>query len=90
MILQKIVNKEIYQQNGYVAPELTGSIKMDANENPLSLKEPLKKKLFDQMYKVELNRYPQAGAPDLRERFARYYGVDKEMIMLGNGSDELI
>jgi histidinol-phosphate aminotransferase len=31
--------------------------------------------------------------PLLRERFARYpdtYDVDKDMIMLGNGSDELI
>jgi histidinol-phosphate aminotransferase len=50
----------------------------------------MKKKLLEQLNKVELNRYPQAGAPDLRERFARYYGVDKDMIMLGNGSDELI
>jgi histidinol-phosphate aminotransferase len=90
MIIKDIVSKEIYQQNGYVAPELTGSIKMDANENPLGLKENLKKKLLEQLNKVELNRYPQAGVPDLRERFARYYGVDKDMIMLGNGSDELI
>ncbi len=42
------------------------------------------------MGKVDLNRYPEAGAPKLRERFAQYYGVNKDMIMLGNGSDELI
>jgi histidinol-phosphate aminotransferase len=90
MILKDIVSNEVFQQNGYIAPELTGSIKMDANENPLGLKETLKKKLLEQLSKVELNRYPQAGALDLRDGFARYYGIDKDMIMLGNGSDELI
>ena len=90
MNLQKLVNKEIFKQNGYVAPELTDSIKLDANENPFSLKEPLQKKLLESFGSIKLNRYPEAGAPLLRERFAQYFGVDKEMIMLGNGSDELI
>jgi histidinol-phosphate aminotransferase len=90
MILQDLVNKKIFEQKGYVAPEFTGSIKMDANENPFSLQEPLKKKLLETMGKIALNRYPEAGAPDLRKRFARLYGVENDMIMLGNGSDELI
>jgi histidinol-phosphate aminotransferase len=90
MILQDLVNKKIFKQTGYTAPELTGYIKMDANENPFSLQEPLKKKLLEAMEKIALNRYPAAGAPDLRTRFADYYGVQKDMIMLGNGSDELI
>jgi histidinol-phosphate aminotransferase len=42
------------------------------------------------MSRVDLNRYPAAGAPELRERFAKYFGVKKNMIMTGNGSDELI
>jgi histidinol-phosphate aminotransferase len=90
MKLQDIVNKEIFKQSGYKAPELTGFVKLDANENPFSLQEPLKKKLLEELGSVELNRYPEAGAPVLRERFAQYYGVDQDMIMLGNGSDELI
>lgn len=90
MIIQDIVSKEIFEQSGYVAPEQTGAIKMDANENPFTLQEPLKKKLLEEMGRVSLNRYPEAGALKLRERFAQYYGVDKDMVMLGNGSDELI
>jgi histidinol-phosphate aminotransferase len=85
-----LVAKGIWKQSGYIAPEVTGAIKMDANENPLSLQEPLKKKLMEEMSRVDLNRYPIAGAPELRDRFAQYYGVDKDMVMLGNGSDELI
>lgn len=90
MKIKDLVEKGIFKQSGYVAPEVTGAIKMDANENPLRLQEPLKKKLMEEMSRVDLNRYPEAGALKLRGRFAQYYGVDKDMIMLGNGSDELI
>jgi histidinol-phosphate aminotransferase len=90
MKISDLVAKGIWKQSGYIAPEVTGTIKMDANENPLSLQEPLKKKLMEAMSRIDLNRYPVAGAPELRERFAQYYSVDKDMVMLGNGSDELI
>jgi histidinol-phosphate aminotransferase len=90
MLIKDLVEKGIFKQSGYVAPEVTGAIKMDANENPISLQEPLKKKLMEEMGRIDLNRYPEAGALKLRDRFAQYYGVDKGMIMLGNGSDELI
>jgi histidinol-phosphate aminotransferase len=90
MVIKDLVEKGIFKQSGYIAPEAKGAIKMDANENPISLQEPLKKKLMEEMSRVDLNRYPEAGAPELRDRFAQYYGVDKDMVMLGNGSDELI
>jgi histidinol-phosphate aminotransferase len=90
MKLQNLVNKEIFKQKGYIALELNGLIKLDANESPFGFNETLLKKLLEAFGSVKLNRYPEAGAPLLRERFARYYGVNKDMIMLGNGSDELI
>lgn len=90
MLIKDLVEKGIFKQSAYVAPEVTGAIKMDANENPISLQEPLKKKLMEEMGRIDLNRYPEAGALKLRDRFARYYGVNKNMVMLGNGSDELI
>jgi len=90
MVISDLVGKNIFEQRGYIAPEVTGAIKMDANENPISLQEPLKKKLMEEMGRVDFNRYPEAGALKLRDRFAQYYGVDKDMVMLGNGSDELI
>ncbi|HPK53282.1 MAG TPA: histidinol-phosphate transaminase [Smithellaceae bacterium] len=90
MKLQDLVSKEIFKQNGYQAPELSGAIKLDANENPFGLRKNLQKELLAEFGKISLNRYPAAGAPELRERFASYYGVHKDMIMLGNGSDELI
>ena len=90
MVIKDLVEKGILKQSGYIAPEVTGAIKMSANENPISLQEPFKKKLMEEMSRVDFNRYPEAGALKLRDRFAQYYGVDKDMVMLGNGSDELI
>ncbi|HPD58038.1 MAG TPA: histidinol-phosphate transaminase [Smithellaceae bacterium] len=90
MIIKNIINKNILRQSGYLAPQETGAVKLDANENPFPLQEPLKKKLLKEMGGVIFNRYPEAGAPMLREKFARYFGVKKDMVLLGNGSDELI
>ena len=92
MIIQDLVGKEIYEQSGYDAPEYSQGvrIRLDANENPFSLQEPLKKKLLEEMGKVDFNRYPEAGSPGLREKYAQYFGVDRDLVMLGNGSDELI
>ena len=90
MVIKDLVTKGIFEQSGYIAPELHCAIKMDANENPFTIQEPLRKKLLEAISGVDLNRYPAAGAPRLRERFAKYYGVNKNMIMMGNGSDELI
>src|SRR5674536_119674 len=92
MVIRDLVAKEIFEQSGYVAPAYSPGprIRLDANENPFSLQEPLKKKLLEEMGKVDFNRYPAAGSLRIRERFAQYFDVDRDMVMLGNGSDELI
>jgi len=90
MKLKDLISKNIWQQKGYVAPEDQGTVKLDANENPFPLQEPLKKKMLQEMRQVFFNRYPEAGALRLREKYADYFGVKKDMLLLGNGSDELI
>lgn len=35
------------------------------------------------MNKVHLNRYPEPGAPGIRKKYAKHYGVDDNMIMDG-------
>ena len=92
MVIRDLVAKEIFEQSGYAAPAYSPGIpiRLDANESPFSLQEPLKKKLLEEMGKIDFNRYPAAGSPGLRERFAQYFGVDRDMVMPGNGSDELI
>lgn len=50
------------------------AILLDANENPFS----------------EKGRYPDPSQTTLREELSKYYGIKKNSIMSGNGSDELI
>jgi histidinol-phosphate aminotransferase len=88
--IKSLIKKEVLKQNAYPVEEIRCKIKLDANENPIALPGPLKNELFEKMKQASLNRYPEAGAIKLRERFAGYFGVNKDMIMLGNGSDELI
>jgi histidinol-phosphate aminotransferase len=90
MDLITLIKKEVREQEGYRADILSYRAKMDANESPFSLPPALKKKLFTAMQKIPLNRYPEPGAPLIRKRFAEHYGVADNMIMIGNGSDELI
>ncbi|HUL44676.1 MAG TPA: histidinol-phosphate transaminase [Bacteroidota bacterium] len=59
-----------------------GTILLDANE--LSVGSPV---TWDG---IALNRYPDPVANELRERIARQFGLQKESIFLGVGSDEII
>jgi len=88
--LNTLIRKEVLKQEGYRADITSCHVKLDANENPFTIPPFLKENLFEEMKKVSLNRYPEPGAILIRKRFAKHYGVDEDMIMIGNGSDELI
>ena len=90
MDIEKIIKRGVLSQEAYPAEERPYRIKLDANENPYPLSSALKRIIFERLQTVSLNRYPAPGSPGLRAAFARYYGVDEEMVLIGNGSDELI
>ena len=90
MNLKNLIRKEILSQMAYPAEAPSCKIKLDANENPFMLPTSLKESIFEAMKKIDLNRYPEPGSHRLRDRFAGYYGVEGDMLMIGNGSDELI
>lgn len=65
-------------------------IRMDANENPYNLPLEIRQLLSKEMAGFSFNRYPDSEAQVLREVISVSLEVDKDMIILGNGSDELI
>lgn len=71
---------------------VTGSyeIRLDANESFVDLGELLRAEIAEAVAAVPLNRYPDAKATLLRQKFGAFYGVDPEAVVAGNGSDELI
>ncbi len=67
-----------------------GMIRLDANESCISLPDSIKAEILNVISEVELNRYPDPYCKDLRKAFGRYYGIDCDNVVVGNGSDELI
>jgi histidinol-phosphate aminotransferase len=62
-------------------------IKLDANENPYGCAPRVSQALSKYPY---LNIYPDSNQTELRESLAVYLGIDKDYLVAGNGSDELI
>lgn len=90
MDIRGLIRDEIIAQKAYAVEHAACPIKLDANENPLSIPEPLRERFAAMLASIPLNRYPEAGSPLLAGRFAKTFGVGEDQVILGNGSDELI
>ena len=67
---------------------ISDAVKLASNENPLG-PSPLAIKAIEQAVK-ELHRYPNGAGFHLSERISKRLGVEKENVILGNGSDDII
>jgi histidinol-phosphate aminotransferase len=89
----KFVRSTVRQMDGYTPGEqpLPGEriVKLNTNENPF----PPSPKVMQAIREIEpemLRRYPHPTADRFRESAARVLGVDKSMIIAGNGSDDIL
>lgn len=64
--------------------------KLDANESFIPIDDKILNQIKDKLDELDFNRYPDPYCENLCECFAKFYGVDKSYITVGNGSDELI
>jgi len=67
---------------------IPGSVKLASNENPIGPSPMAMAAIRDAI--GTLHRYPDGGAFELTRVVSDYLGVSPEMIVFGNGSDELI
>jgi histidinol-phosphate aminotransferase len=67
---------------------ITDAIKLASNENPLG-PSPMSVKAIQRALE-KMHRYPNGGSYDLIGRLARRLKIDRDNIVLGNGSDDLI
>ncbi|MCS6989805.1 MAG: histidinol-phosphate transaminase [Chloroherpetonaceae bacterium] len=65
-------------------------VKLNQNENPYDLPDALKRDILEEFRKECWNRYPDVFPNQAIERYARFLGVPKECVIMGNGSNELI
>lgn len=64
-------------------------IKLNTNENPYPPSENVKKAIKEFNYE-ELRKYPDPNSTELKKVLSKLYNVDKDMLFLGNGSDEVL
>ncbi|MEP6785903.1 MAG: histidinol-phosphate transaminase [Sphingomonadales bacterium] len=66
----------------------TPAIKLSSNENPQGTSEAARAAFA--AHKVDLYRYPDASAADLRAAIAAAHDLDPDRIIYGTGSDEIL
>ncbi len=67
-----------------------GKYKLDANENSYDLPKLIKRKILKKILNIPVNRYPDPEARSLKKILSKKLKVKKDMIFIGNGSDEII
>jgi histidinol-phosphate aminotransferase len=74
----------------YHIDETPVRVKLDAMENPFPLPDRVRKEIGAAARQALINRYPDPSATKLKQAIARYWKMDPDRMLLGNGSDELI
>ena len=82
----------------YGAPQLTGVIQLNTNENPNILPDSVRDQMMDHIASAasNLNRYPDRDAVSLREKLAAYINRESDTafgvshIWAANGSNEIL
>ena len=84
------LNQKVKNLIPYDAVAGNYEVRLDANESFIDPGEEFRNQVFNEISKVNFNRYPDPNAVELRKKFAQFYGVNSDNVVAGNGSDELI
>lgn len=69
---------------------LPADVMISANENPRSVPAEVQEKIATAIAKVDMNRYPDPLANQLRTLIGEAWGYAKDYVLMGNGGDELL
>lgn len=70
-----------------LSPDL---IKLNQNENPFDVPEPLKRELTEELLRTPWNRYPDVFPAALTAALAERLGIPPDWVIAANGSNELM
>ncbi|GMQ76418.1 MAG: histidinol-phosphate transaminase [Gammaproteobacteria bacterium] len=89
--IARLIAPQVRALSAYAVANAAGLIKLDAMENPYPWPAELKDEWLERLRGVDVNRYPDPRAAELKERLRGIMAVPASAdILLGNGSDELI
>lgn len=84
------LNEKLEFSEPYVVNENDCAIRLDANESFIDPGKELREKILTALRGVSLNRYPDNSYKELRQAAGTFFGIDPDLIVPGNGSDELL
>lgn len=92
------IRDELRGKSPYGAPQLDVPVRLNTNENPYPLPEPLVARIAERVTEAarHLNRYPDRDATELRTELAKYltrttgHPVTRANVWAANGSNEVI
>ena len=85
--------KNIRKVDPYVPgeqPQVSDVIKLNTNENPYPPSPAVIKALEEMKIEESYRKYPDPTAKALKNTLAGYYGVDRDRIFIGSGSDDVL
>ncbi|HSF32423.1 MAG TPA: histidinol-phosphate transaminase [Candidatus Tectomicrobia bacterium] len=85
-----LIKPAVVQLQAYDPHKRPGHVKLDANEHPCALPALVREAVLRALAEVPINRYPDPEAEGLRRTLADRLGIVPDMVLLGNGSDELV
>lgn len=65
-------------------------VRLDANESFLNIPDEIRHEISVAVSRIEFNRYPDPYAVELCTKFSYFFQVPANLIVAGNGSDELL
>ncbi|MET7638904.1 histidinol-phosphate transaminase [Streptomyces sp. NPDC005438] len=97
-IEQLPLREELRGKSPYGAPQLDVPVRLNTNENPYPLPEPLVARIAERVTEAarHLNRYPDRDAVELRTELARYltrttgHRLQASAVWAANGSNEVL
>lgn len=86
----KKIRENIRQLKPYGAAETQWRVRLDANERPENLPPAVKQQVLNCLAGLDFNRYPDSDSAGLRQKIGAAFGLDRDNVLLGNGSSELL
>lgn len=90
-LIERLLRPDLPRRPSFTVSEVPHRAKLDQNESPFDLPEPLKREILAGLSRLGWNRYPQpASYVRIKERFARAIGQPAERVVLTAGCDQMI
>ena len=87
---KKFYRNTLKELKPYDPHEMPYKVKLNANENPYGLSEEIIEEILWKAKNLKYSRYPNANSVKLSEAVSAFWGLTRDNIVIGNGSDELI